>query len=357
VEHRSFDLDDFAVQVGATSKERSALRQDLVRGLKDYYETVYGYDRYGAETIFMVGQCMGEPYVFGYGLLRILHDRRLSDLVKGHAAQWALSSADYGADRGIPYALVATIAWLARHNQLTLQDLRFGLVISAGESDPFTGVACTHVLGFFTHVLQRTDVPVEERAFWAHSLLSHHGDRAGAKELIDALLRDSSIPEHIRYELCRAWVNQRQPRLRVPALAASTSFREAFVAEHLPFWVAHASSWPGYKMIREGLVGLARLGDDPSVLAQTYIAYSGSYPEQIHGAVADIVAEHHESIPPNELRSIIERGISISGESPTRRRFYRLGSELLGREYLQRATTDTANSVRQWAARELEDPV
>jgi len=59
---RTFELADFCARVGATTKESNVLRQDLVRGLKDYYEALYGYDRYGAETIFH-GSGADEPTV------------------------------------------------------------------------------------------------------------------------------------------------------------------------------------------------------------------------------------------------------------------------------------------------------
>src|SRR5579864_5335462 len=78
VDERPFDAAAFYARVGATAREQSALRQDLVRGLKDYFTHLYGYDRYGAETVFLVPERMGQPHTFGFALLRILHDRRLS---------------------------------------------------------------------------------------------------------------------------------------------------------------------------------------------------------------------------------------------------------------------------------------
>ena len=79
MEERPFDAAAFYARVGATPREQAALRQDVVRGLKDYFVHLYGYDRYGAETVFLVPEWMGHPYTFGFALLRLLHDRRITN--------------------------------------------------------------------------------------------------------------------------------------------------------------------------------------------------------------------------------------------------------------------------------------
>jgi len=73
-----FDFAVFCGSIGSIPKERNPLRQDLVRGLKDYFEATYGYDRYGAETVLLLPERMAQPYIYGYALVRLLHDRRLS---------------------------------------------------------------------------------------------------------------------------------------------------------------------------------------------------------------------------------------------------------------------------------------
>jgi len=226
-------------------------------------------------------------------------------------------------------------------------------VVSAGETEPFRGTEKAEFVPFFQMLLSHPEFPSGERSFWGHSLVVRHRDQPGATELINLLLGHEDIPVEERLELCRAWINWRQPRLDVPIPAPDLGFRSVFATEHLPFWVAHAASWPTSKMVHLGLAWLAQLGDDPLELAQTYIAYQGSGAEQIYSAVADIIAEHHAGLPESEVRGVIERGIAITGSSPTRRRFYRLGTELYGPEYLTRASEDAANSVRQWAVRQL----
>lgn len=354
---RPFDLASFYAEMRATEKERAPLRQDLVRGLKDYFEVRYGYDRYGAETIFQIGERLGEPYIYGFAALRILHDRRVSNQTKISVAQRALDITEYGLDTGLPFGFYAILHFLAIRQQLSLQNLRYGLVVSAGEYNPFRGVEKPDFVGFFRWLLAHAAIPVEERLFWGHSLVARHGDQPGAADLANALLGADHLPVEGRLELCNAWINFRQPRISIDIPGPVSSLRESFVADHFGFWVAHAPSWSSQHMMRLGLVWLARLGADPVKLAVAYMAYRDTYADQVHGAVAEILAEHHRKITENELKTLIEKGIAMSGSIPTRRKFYRLGTELFGSEYLERATADTANSVRQWAAKQLQKQV
>lgn len=354
---RVFDLGAFYARVAKTAKERAVLRQDLVRGLKDYFIAIYGYDRYGAETVFLVAERMSQPYVYGFALQRILHDRRLSETAKDTAAEIAVESISYGQEQGTPYGLFAALQVLASHNRLTTGDLRYVLVASAGEYHPFRGLDKQVTTGFFAALLAHEGMPAPERLLWAHSLITRHQDSAGGADLIKLLMTDEGFPAGDRLELCRAWVHFRQPRLTIDTAPPGTDPRAAFVAEHLPFWVAHSPSWPTASMVRMGLVWLARLGEDPVRLTETYIGYRAAYADQVHSAVADIVAEQRSAIPDAALRNIIEQGVAMSGSIVTRRKFYSLGNTIFGDAYLRRATEDTASSVRQWATRQLQSQV
>jgi hypothetical protein len=353
LDDRAFNLSAFYAHVGATVKEHHALRQDLVRGLKDYYTAAYGYDRYGAETVLLVPDRMRQPYIFGFGALRILHDRRISERTKIATAQVVLARIEYGADRGLPYGLYTALQFLIGLDRLDLEELRYALVASAGEYDPFRGTEKPIFLDFFGRLMAAAAIPAGERAFWGHTLIARHQDQPGAAELVDTLL-GSHIPRNLRRELCQAWINFRQPRITVDIPESDGDEVGAFILDHMPFWVAHAPSWPTAQMIRRGLIWLARLGENPLTLAKRYITYRDSFAEHAHAAVADILLEYHADIPRAEIERVIEQGIGISGSVPTRRRFYRLGAELFGSEYLWRATGDTANSVRQWAVKQLQ---
>lgn len=350
----SFDLEAFYARVGATGKERGPLRQDFVRGLKDWYIQLYGYDRYGAETAFLLGERMGVPLIFGYALLRILHDRRVSIDTKLRAAEAALDSVAYGEDMGIPHGLLIAVLFLAQHGTLSSTDLRFALIASVAAGDPLRGVDKATGAGFLRMLLDREDLPAEERALWAHTLMAQHHETAGAIDLVRALLESDRLPVPLRRELCWAWIRGRQPRLEVEVPAITAESRSRFVAEHMPFWIAHVRSWPTTAMVRAGLHALSFLGEDPLTLARTFIGETGPYAEQIHAAVADIIGQHHAAMPLTEVERLIDQGTHISSSAPARRRFYALGADLLGPHVLERAAEDSAGSVRQWAARRRE---
>jgi hypothetical protein len=354
VGEEQFDLASFYEQVGAVGKERTALRQDLVRGLKDYFEELYGYDKHGGGTIFLIEERMGQPYVFGFAVQRILHDRRICAATKLGVSSLAIGKLSYGAEFGNPFGIFSALELLISHRRLTTADLRYALVCSAGEYNPFQGTDKRTMLSFLASLLTNGEMAVGERAFWGHSLVARHQDQPGARELVRTLVEAAELPPEMRSELCLAWMHMRQPRLEVPVPDDVASTRSAFVAEHMPFWVAHAPSWSSRTMVRLGLASLPQLGAVPSDLVQSYIGHRSSSTDAIHAAIADILAEHYESMPISVVSNVIERGISVAGSVSTRRRFYKLGSDILGRQYLDRAKEDAASTVRTWAARELQ---
>ena len=344
-----FDLADFIARVEARPVERSVLRQALIRGLKDYSEAVYGYDRYGAEAIIHLSDRLSEPYILGFGVLRILRSRRLRVEVKAAASLAAIEAIAYGSDSGLPYGLFEILQFLRASGRCEPEDLRYALVASAGQYNPFFGTSRLSRLSFATGLFGDDEFPPEERAFWGHSLIARHQDQPGARDLIDALLAERSIPGPVRAELARAWLNFRQPALSLTVPLSNNDFRSRFVAQHMGFWIAHSPSWPSHHMVRSGLVWLARLTDDANDLARRYISYRETYTDQLLAGVADIISEHHGSMPIEDLRQLIDLGSHITSSTAARRRFYQLGAALLGSSYLAEASKDNAESIRRWA--------
>jgi hypothetical protein len=350
----TFDLEGFYALVEAGGKERNALRQDLVRGLKDYYEMLYGYDRYGAETVFLLEERMAQPYIFGFGVHRILRDRRVSQSTKLAVSAVTIDRVRYGRDFGHPFGILGVLEFIAGAGQLLTEDLRYVLVTTAGEYGLFRGLEKPVMLSFMRGLVANSEMPAAERAFWAHSLIARHQDQAGTTELIRTVLDTDELPGDMRSELCLAWLYMRQPRLDVPIPVARNEPRSIFVAEHMPFWVTHVPSWSSPTMVRFGLASLPRFGADPTELVLTYIAYRDGTVDAIHTAVADIIAQWHRDIPETVVKTVIERGLAMQSSGSVRRRFYKLGTDLYGPQYLERATHDTAGSVRQWASRLLQ---
>lgn len=349
---REFDLATFYDGLGAPAKERHVLRQDLVRGLKDYYLDLYGYDKYGAETVLLLSERMGQPRIFGYAARRILADRRVSDATKRAVALQVLEMADIELDRGIPFGLALALLHLARRGSLDVDDLRFGLLMTSGSQRVFEGLERPQIREFVGLLIGFEAMPAEERLFWLQAVLVQLPEGTLPAEMIGTVMRREDFPPESRRELCWSWIYRRQPRLTV-SVPEGRGPRALYVADHMPFWIAHSPSWPTTAMIRQGLIWLARLGEDPLTLAEMALSESGDGAEPFHAAAADILAEHRDKIGLDEARRLIERGIGLKSYLATRRRFYRLGSDLYGESYLQRATEDSAGSVRQWAARQI----
>ena len=140
--------------------------------------------------------------------------------------------------------------------------------------------------------------------------------RTNQKRLSPVLLaRDAPVPEKAERRLRVVLVSQYFP----PEIGATQMRMQAF-AEFL-----------------------AARGHEATVICE--------FPNHPHGAIP---AEYHGCMPAGIVKSVVEKGLSMRGSGPTRRRFYKLGADLYGAEYLQRASTDTANSVRRWAVRQLQ---
>jgi hypothetical protein len=353
VAKRTFDVEAFYAEVGVTARERGPIRQCLVRGLKEYYESTVGYDKYGAETVLHLTRQLGVPQVYGFAVQRILHDRRISEDTKCRVATRALNVVSYGEDQGVPGTLLSAISFLASHGRLAAVDARYVLTVTAGDDAPVREMVKGEIISLLRWLLDCDEIAPSERLFWGHSLVSRRQEDAGAKEMIDLLLGHAAFPQSQRAELARAWIHRRQPHLDVETHDAGEEPRTLFLSHHLPFWVAHVTSWSSLPMMRHGLVWLARIEGSPIEIIETYFDRHGPYAEQLCAGIADIMHEHHAAMPVDRIKAIIDDGIATPGSGAIRRRFYRLGHELFGPSYLERASDDTAGSIRQWAQRRL----
>ncbi|HEX8917523.1 MAG TPA: hypothetical protein VF898_03390 [Chloroflexota bacterium] len=351
-----FDLAAFYAEVGALPKEHAALRQNLVRGLKDFFRSIYGYDRYGAETIFLLHDHMNLAHAYGYGAVRIVRDRRIGHPTRVASAARALSLIDYGSDSGTPYGLTTLLLYLARQDRLPVEHLRLGLIACAGHPRPFEAMDKTEMAEFATMVANHEAIPATEKLFWMHSVICHHGDRPGAGELINVTLGSDTTSPEDRIELCRAWLHSRQPRLTVEIPDDQEDPHATFVADRLRFWVAHMPSRPGGRVVQLALIWLVRLSGQCEQVIDEFQAFNGPHAEQLRSAIADVLLEHHATMAPDLIIGTVDQGILNSTSGATRRKFYRVGMTLLGPEYLKRASSDTSGSVRQWAVRELTKP-
>jgi hypothetical protein len=103
---------------------------------------------------------------------------------------------------------------------------------------------------------------------------------------------------------------------------------------------------------RAAVMALPALGADPLGVCHQYLTPARGEGLGLHQGVADVIRAHHPQMPPDEVRGLVERGLTMN-VLPTRKTFYELGADLYGRDFLKRAKRDKANSIRQWAAKRL----
>ena len=84
-----------------------------------YYYDIYGYDKYSKRPEFLIGERMGEPYIFGYGALEIIQHKRISKSTKFKVCQYVLSTTNLTYEYGVPYGLITFLGFLAAENELT----------------------------------------------------------------------------------------------------------------------------------------------------------------------------------------------------------------------------------------------
>jgi hypothetical protein len=101
---------------------------------------------------------------------------------------------------------------------------------------------------------------------------------------------------------------------------------------------------------RRAVLGLAQTGDDPLAVCQRFLASDRrDNTGTLNQGVADVLREFHSQMPPDDVRALIERGLTLP-QTTTRKRFYALAAALYDPAVWERAQRDSAASVRAWAA-------
>ncbi len=97
-----FSLKAFYRKLDIPREDRPLVERAMAKGLGEYYRDLYGYDKYGDEPDFLIGERLGEPQIFGYAALRILHHEEISAQAKRAVAAYTVSITRPLADFGLP---------------------------------------------------------------------------------------------------------------------------------------------------------------------------------------------------------------------------------------------------------------
>ncbi|MFQ5811762.1 MAG: hypothetical protein ACE5I2_01005 [Anaerolineae bacterium] len=349
-----FSLKQFYRKLRIPKDERPLIEEMMAKGLEKYYYDLYGYHKYGKEPVFLIGERLGEPYIFGYAAVRILHHQDLSDRTKQRVAEYTLAITRPGEEYGVPHGLLAAISYLAAGGHLRGRRLASAIRNLAGERDVFVGSTKEDTTALTDGILADRALPLEERLDLLYFLLARcEFTFALGKEMLGRALETPALAREQKKALC-TWLIHGREDVRQGGL----SLMEAMVRGKRPagftgLTTALFGLVPDY-LKRAAIVGLARLEGNPMAVARCYLGAGEQYEAvPFDQAVADIIEAFHEEMRPAEAREMVEQGIQ-AGAFQTRLRFYRLGLKLYGPEFIRPALEDRSSKVRKWAGKHLQ---
>lgn len=350
-----FSLKRFYRKLRIPKSERPLIEGMMAKGLEKYYYDLYGYHKYGKEPVFLIGERLGEPYIFGYAAVRILHHQDISARTKQRVAEYTLAITRPGEEYGVPHGLLAAIGYLAAEGRLHGHRLASAIRSLDGEQDIFVGSTKEDTIALTDGIIADRELPVEERLELLYFLLARcEYTFALGKEMLRQALETTALSWEQKRTLCTWLIHGREDLRR-----AGFSLLEALMRGEGPEAFGRLSGAqfglvPDY-LKRAAIVGLVQVKGDPAAVARRYLGAGGRYDARpFDQAVADIIETFHEEMPPAEAREMVEQG-ARAGAFQTRLRFYQLGLKLYGPEFIRPALEDRSSKVRKWAGKHLQE--
>jgi hypothetical protein len=350
-----FSLKQFYRKLRIPKDERSLIEEMMAKGLEKYYHDLYGYHKYGREPVFLIGERLGEPHIFGYAAVRILHHQDISAQTKQRVAEYTLAITRPDDEYGVPHGLLVVISYLTARGHLRGHRLASAIRCLDGEQDIFVGSTKEDTIALTDSIIADQELPVEERLELLYFLLARcEYTFALGKEMLGRTLETPALSRGQKKTLC-TWLIHGREDLRRDAF----SLLEALMRGEEPeafsrLTGARFGLVPDY-LKRTVIVGLVQVEGDPTAVARRYLGAGERYDaEPFDQAVADIIEAFHEQMRPAEAREMVEQG-TRAGAFQTRMRFYQLGLKLYGPEFIRPALEDRSSKVRKWAGKQLQE--
>ena len=364
----SFSFRRFCQDLPVPENERTLVYDLMAQGLEDYYHDLYGYHKYGQRPDFLINERMGEPFIFGHAAVHILHHEDISATTKERVARYTLSIAAPGEEFGIPYGLLLPIAFLAARGALRGAQLAQALEMLTYERDVFTGLKADDMPLLADALITQAGLS-EEAVRWLRFLLVRTQFAFDtSKALLEAALIHSGLPDPDKQALCHQLIEDRPSPVQRPALQLKDDQLEKLARGEITpddlmdlFSVASGGLIGDYLadpltpqfLMRHAIAWLPRLGADPREVVERYLGAGSQYTrEAINQGVADVIAAHHSEMPAAFVRQILSQGISHPAMA-VRKRFYTVGLDILGPDFIRPALKDRSKKVRQWAEKKL----
>jgi hypothetical protein len=349
-----FSLKQFYRKLRVPKDERPLIEEMMAKGLEKYYYDLYGYHKYGREPVFLIGERLGEPYIFGYAAVRILHHQDISAETKQRVAEYTLAITRPGDEYGVPRGLLAAISYLTAGGHLRGRPLASAIRSQDSEQDIFVGLTKEDTIALTDGIIADQELPVEERLELLYFLLARcEYTFALGKEMLGRALETPTLSREQKKTLC-TWLIHGREDLRRDAF----SLLEALMRGEEPeafsrLTGAHLGLVPEY-LKRAAIVGLAQVEGDPAAVARRYLGAGERYDAKpFDQAVADIIEAFHGEMRPAEAREMVEQG-TRAGAFQTRLCFYQLGLKLYGPGFIRPALEDRSSKIRKWAKKQLE---
>ncbi|MCA9956814.1 MAG: hypothetical protein KC434_18920, partial [Anaerolineales bacterium] len=394
---RTFDLDQFftALQI-ESDKEQARIRSCFATGLEVYYDYIYGYRKYGRKPEHLINQRMGEPYIFGFGMVEALRAKRgIKETSKLAICQYTLQTITPEDEFGVPHGLIVLASYLAETGYLSADMFRGIMQATNLLRDWIEPWLIEEAIPLSNWLIAQEGIPTQEKLFWLwHLSMQLHDQYHFGKKLVIHWLAHPDLPHAVKKELVQGWLDNVKQLGTPPApwrlvmaqvtgdLAAAEQALKEMGASHQEikqvkkiieeeasedlmgrlfsrdplfnfnpaFGYLYVPDW----LRRIAILELVKLGEDAWETAVLFLDSSREYgSEAINKGVADIIAEYADAIPPDEVRELIEKGIQIP-QVPTRKTFYQLSTRFYGTELLEKTAADNAASIRNWGAKELK---
>lgn len=393
----AFRPDDFLAEYEFPIAEHGAIRRCLAVGLGNYFFEAYGDRRYGKQPVHLLDEYLHVPYLFGYGAVEVIRHKRLRPQTKMKVCIHALGTMNMAVEGGVPYGLLALVAYMASQDelpydllQLTSVALGHGYLPSYGRVGWLEGVAREEALTLAGWIASSAEVEADEKLWWAWRLTVHSDNQPHTgKAVANYWLSCDALSPAARLALCHAWLENENevgnppPMWQISRALRSGEFDEVRrlfeeLGQEVPADItkvivdtdstesrpepgsleallAESHDWvltPAF-LHRLAIPALVRLGEDLETVVERYWHLRDDYYTAAQTAgVADAIREFGERLSPERRRELIERGARHS-LATVRKTFYMLGLDEYGEEYLEPALEDNAASLRRWAAKKL----
>jgi hypothetical protein len=349
-----FSLKQFYRKLRIPKNERPLIEEMMARGLEEYYYDLYGYHKYGREPVFLIGERLGEPYIFGYTAVRILHHQDISAQTKQRVAEYTLAITRPGDEYGVPHGLLVAVSYLAAGGHLRGRHLASAIRSLAGEQDVFVDSTKEDTTALADGIIADRTLPLEERLDLLYFLLARcQFAFALGKEMLERVLETLALPQGQKKTLCTWLIHGREDLRREGFKLLEALVRGERPEDFTGLTVARFGLVPDY-LKRRAIVGLAQVESNPAAVARRYLGAGERYDaEPFDQAVADIIEAFHEEMRPAEVREMVEQG-TRAGAFQTRLRFYQLGLKLYGPEFIRPALEDRSSKIRKWAGKQVQ---